>query len=175
MIIAIALAMALAGPVDTAEAPAAAGPVMASGGYKLVGAIREPDLRQVGFIELDSVKHAGAVWDFWEDWIPSKPLPSDIGPFAYYRRHYVIDCAAGTSQMTIVQEVTAKGKVQGEWPLPDSAADPPAAGTVAAYSVAFFCDGEELPFGRIEYETWDEAKAAADLVFERGLGAIAKP
>jgi hypothetical protein len=129
-------------------------------GFTLLDHISEPGMEQVGYADNASVHRAGDKVDLWENWVFDKPVAFPKGKAAYFRRHYVLDCAARTTQMTDVEAYTADGQLLEKRAVNAAAGIPPK-DTVASETVAFYCDGVEFPWPKAVFETWDAAYADA--------------
>lgn len=157
MLTALLLALTLAGPIESAEAPASrTAPI-----FVMLGGFRDEDDLQFGFADMSTYRRTSERIDIWENWLPYRPIASDKGPIAYYRRRFTYDCGARNDTMTEVQAIAADGRVLQSLAFPDAKADRAEPGMVGYSTVAFMCDGRDPDWGYIAFPTWDAAVAGA--------------
>ncbi len=161
MFTALAMAMALMGPIDDAEAPAGASAPTITSGFVMIGAFKEPGNMQFGFADMSTYRRTGNLVDIWENWMPYRAIPTSRGTVAYYRRRFTFDCVARTDAMTEIKSFSADGQLLRGDVVDNPPNEPINPGTVGVPTLAFLCEGAEPAYGRMQYATWDKAAEAA--------------
>lgn len=157
MLTVLAMTLALAAPGGGATPPISL-EAPGSKGFMALGHVNDPGHEQTGFADNATIRRTGDVVELWENWVLDSPVLTERGEVSFLRRRYRLDCVARTSQMAQVQVFTADGRLIDDQAVPQSSAlTPPPAGSIAAFSVTFYCDNAPLPFERLDFATWDEA------------------
>lgn len=139
-----------------------AAPVSAAGThlYRFMGVLAGNG-HQVGFVDVGSVTHSGAMTGYQELWVFPDITPVDGMQVSYLVRTYESDCAKNSSRMVRVQVFDDTGAQLRDIPSPNAEMHVEQQGNAGWEIINLVCGRAGAAEPGTEFKSFDEARAYA--------------